>query len=61
MSGSASAISTPVPATPMTPDEAIASMKDAFNAAISTNAEITNIKTVMGATETATQQRPNIG
>lgn len=42
-------------------DGAIASMKDAFEEAIKTNAEITVLKTRLGAEETAAQQRPNIG
>ena len=36
-------------------------MKAAFEQAIETNAEITVLKTRLGAEETAAQQRPNIG
>ncbi len=65
MSGSVSSATDPsltaTPSTPMTTDEAIQSMKEAFSTAITTNAEITTIKTQLGATETAAQQRPNIG
>lgn len=40
---------------------AIDDMKAAFEQAIETNAEITVLKTRLGAEETAAQQRPNIG
>ncbi len=61
MSGSVSNTPTDPAAPPMTTDQAIAKMQDAFTTAINTNAEITTLKTQLGATETAAQQRPNIG
>ena len=42
-------------------DGAIQNMQAAFEQAIETNAEITVLKTRLGAEETAAQQRPNIG
>ena len=42
-------------------DSEITAMDQAFNTAIATNTEITVHKTILGAEETAAQQRPNIG
>ena len=41
--------------------KAMTQMSQAFDLAITTNAEITSLKTALGAIETAAQQRPNIG
>ncbi len=42
-------------------DKELQNMSDAFAFATSANSQITVLKTVDGAIETASQQRPNIG
>lgn len=52
---------TAIPGAPSSIDAAMQQMRDAFDEAIKTNAEITSVKTALGSVETVAQQRPNVG